>query len=67
MHYIPRNVSGRPHQVNHYVKALDALFRNSLYVFVQRCASSSNFFIRLLQKSDAFYLSLFFLHYLGPV
>jgi len=36
----------------------------NLYRFLQRCASSSNFFIRSLQMSDAFYKSSFFLSYL---
>jgi len=56
MHYILRNVSDRPHQVNHYVRTFDALFRNYLYGCVRRCES--------LQRSDAFYKSTFFLHYL---
>ena len=43
MHYIPRNVSVRPNQVNHYVRTSDALFENNLYRFIQRCASSSTF------------------------
>jgi len=34
MRYIPRNVSVRPHQVSHGVKAFDALFRDYLYGFV---------------------------------
>ena len=33
-HYIPRNGSVRPHQVNHYVRTFDALFRNDLYVLL---------------------------------
>jgi len=60
MHYIPRNVSVRPHQVSHRVMNFDALLRNNLYHFLQRCASASNFFIRSLQMSDAFYKSSFF-------
>jgi len=47
MHHIPRNVSVRPHQVNHCVKTFDAMLRNNLYRFFKRCASSSNFsFVR---------------------
>jgi len=57
MHYIPRNVSVRPHQVTDYVRAFDALFRNNLYRILQ-------LFIRSLQMSDAFYRSSFFLVYL---
>jgi len=57
----PRNVSVRPHQVSHRVKTFDALLRNNFHRFLQRCASSSNFFIRSLQMSDAFYKSSFFL------
>jgi len=64
MHYTPRNVSVRPHQVIHRVTTFDALLRNNFYRFLQRCASSSNFFIRSLQMSDAFYKSSFFLNYL---
>jgi len=30
-HYIPRNVSVHPHQVNHCVRTFDALLRNNLY------------------------------------
>ena len=33
MHYIPRNVSVRPHQVNHCVTTIDAVLRNNLYRF----------------------------------
>ena len=33
MHCIPRKVSVRPHQLNHCVRAFDALFRNNLYGF----------------------------------
>ena len=64
MHYIPRNVSVRPHQVSHCVTTFDALLRNNLYPFSQRCGSSSNFFIRSFQMSDAFHKPLFFLNYL---
>ena len=60
VHCIPRNVSVRPHQVSHRVTTFDALLRNNLYRFLQRCASSSNFFIQSLQMSDNFYKSLFF-------
>jgi len=60
MHYIPRNVSVRPHQVSHCVRTFDAVLRNNLYRFFMRCTSSFNFFIRSLQMSDAFYKSSFF-------
>jgi len=63
MHDIPRNVSVPPHQVTHCVRTSDALLRNNLYRFFIQCASSSNFFIRSLQMSDAFYISSFFLNY----
>jgi len=63
MHYIPKNVSVRPHQVSHCVRTFDAVLRNNLYRFFMRCASLSNFFIRSLQMSDAFYKSSFFLNY----
>jgi len=63
MHYIPRNVSVRPHQVSHCVKTFDAVLRNNLYRFFMQCTSSSNFFIRSLQMSDAFYKSSFFFNY----
>jgi len=33
IHYIPRNVSVRPHQVSHCVRTFDALLRNNLYRF----------------------------------
>jgi len=46
------------------VTAFDALLRNNLYHFLQRCASSFNFFIRSLQMSDAFHKSSIFLNYL---
>ena len=55
MHYIPRNVSVRPHQVNHNVKTFDALFGNYVHDFVRRYKSSPNFFILLFQRSDAFH------------
>jgi len=54
MLYIPKNVSGRPHQVSYYVKTFDALF-------VCQCESSSHFFIQSFQRLDAFYKSSFFL------
>jgi len=63
MHYISRNVSVRPHQVSHCVRTFDAMLGNNLYRFFMRCTSSSNFFIRSLQMSDAFYKSSFFLNY----
>ena len=63
MHYIPRNVSVRPHQVSHCITTFDAMLRNNLYRFFIRCTSSSNFFIRSLQMSYAFYKSSFFLNY----
>jgi len=62
-HYIPRNVSVRPDQVSHCVRTFDALLRNNLHRFFVLCTSSSNFFIRSLQMSDAFYKSSFFLNY----
>jgi len=43
MHYIPRNVSIRSHQVSHCVTTFDAMLRNNLYRFFIRCTSSSNF------------------------
>ena len=64
MHYIPRNESVRPHQVSHRVKTFDTLLKNNLYRFLQRCASSSNSFIRSVQMHDAFYKSSSFLIYL---
>ena len=63
MHYIPRNVSIRPHQVSHCVRTFDAVLRNSLNQFLMRCTSSSNFFIRSLRMSDAFHKSSFFFNY----
>jgi len=63
MHYIPRNLSVRPHQVSHCVRTFDAVLRNDLHRFFIRCTSSSKFFIRCLQMSDAFYKSSFFLNY----
>ena len=59
MHYVPRNVSVRPHQVNHCDTTIDAVLRNNLYWFFIWCSSSSNFFIWSLQMSHAFYKSLF--------
>ena len=63
MHYIPRNVSVRPHHVNHCVRTFDAMLRNNLHRFFIQSTSSSNFFIRLLQMSDVFYKSSFLLNY----
>jgi len=54
MHYIPRNVSVRPHQARYSVRTFDELLTNNLYRCFIRCASSSNFFIESLQISDAF-------------
>jgi len=31
MHYIPRNVSVRPHQISHCVRTFHAMLRNNLY------------------------------------
>ena len=64
MCYILRNVGVRPHQVNHYVRTFEALFRKYLYGFVGWGESSTNSFIRSLQRSDAFYKSSFIHHYL---
>jgi len=66
MHHISRNVSVCQHQVNYCANTFDALLRNNQYRFLQRCASasSSNFFIRSLQMSDAFYKASFFLNYI---
>ena len=44
MHYIPRNVSVRPHQVSHCTRTFDTVLRNSLCRFFIRRTSSSNFF-----------------------
>jgi len=60
--HMPRNVSVRPHPVSHRVTTFDTYLINNLYRFL-RCASSSNFFIRSLQMSAAFYKSSFFLNY----
>ena len=51
MHYIPRNVSVRPHQVSHCVRTFDAVLRNNLNRFFILCTSSPTFFIRSLQTS----------------
>ena len=59
MHCIPRNVRVCPHLVIQHIATFDTLLRNDLYRF-SHCASSSNFFIRSLHISDAFYKSLFF-------
>ena len=59
MHYIPRNASVRPHQVSHCVRTFDAVLRNNLYRFFIRSTSSSNFFIRSLQMSDALQIFIF--------
>ena len=63
MHYIPRNVSVYQHQVSHCVRTFDAVLRTNLYRFFIRYTSSSNFFIRSLQMSDAFHKSAYFLNY----
>jgi len=63
---LPRYSPASLHQVSHCVRTFDAVLRDSLYRFFIRCASSSNFFIRSLQKSDAFYKSSFFLNYSTP-
>jgi len=63
IHYTPRNVNVRPHQVSNHVRTLDALLRNNLYQFFIRCAPSTNFFIRSLKMSDAFQKCSFFLEY----
>jgi len=42
VHYITRNASVSPHQVTHYFRTFDALFRNYLYGFIRQCGSSSN-------------------------
>jgi len=63
VHYIPRNVSVRPHQASRCVRTFDAVLRNNLYRFFVRCTSSSIFFIRSFQMSDGFYKSSFFLNY----
>jgi len=53
-----------PRKVAYFIETIDALMRNCLYAFVQRCARTSNFFIRSLQMSNAFQqISIFFSHY----
>jgi len=64
MHYIPRNVSVRSHQVNHCVKSFDILIEKQSVSVFKRGVSSSNFSLRSLQMSDDFYKSSFFLNYL---
>ena len=54
MHYIPRNVSVRQHQVTQCVRTCDALMRNNLYQLFARCTSSSNFLNGYVQMFDAF-------------
>jgi len=44
-------------------RPFDAVLRTNLYRFFIRCTSSSNFFIRSLQMSEAFCKSSFFLNY----
>jgi len=63
MHYIPRNVSVRQHQVTQCVRTCDALMRNNLYQLFTRCTSSSNFLNGSVQMFDAFYKSALFLNY----
>jgi len=63
MHYIPRNVSVRQHQVTQCVRTCDALMRNNLYQLFARCTSSSNFLNGYVQMFDAFYKSALFLNY----
>jgi len=63
MHYVPRNVSARPHQVSHCAGTFGGLVRNNLCRFFVRCTSSSSIFIRSLQMSDACYKSSFFFNY----
>jgi len=46
----------------HRIMTFDTLLINNLYRFL-RCASSSNFFIRSLHISDAFFKYAFFLNY----
>ena len=58
MHYMPRNVSVRPHQVSHRVTTFHALLRHNVPLF--RCASSN--FLSSLFNPDAFHKSSFFLN-----
>jgi len=61
MHDKLRNVSVRPHQVNHYVRIFDASFRNNLYGFVRLCESSPNFFYPITSNAWCFLRSFIFL------
>jgi len=67
LRYIPRNISFRPHQVTHFIRTFDVTVINTLHAFTQRCVYSSNFFIRSLQFSVAFYKPPFFSHYVTLV
>ena len=43
-----------PHQVNHYVRTFDAMFRNCMYGFVCQCEPISNSFIQSLQRYNKY-------------
>jgi len=62
MHYIPRNVNGRPHQVSHRVKTFDALLRNNLYRFYHtlylHLTFLSNLFKRLMLFTNLHFSSI---------
>jgi len=63
MQYVPRNVIVLAHTKLTLCQDFDALFRNNVCGFVKQCTTSSNFFIRSLQMSDAFHKYSFFHKY----
>ena len=57
LHYIPRCVSDRNHQVQSNIYILYALIRKHIFSFINRCMNSENIFIMSLMSFDLWYKS----------
>ena len=59
LYCMPRNISVRLHLVTCFVRTLMHWIETICMLFIKRCASSSNFFIRSFQSPDALCKSIF--------
>ena len=60
---LPRYTSARTYQIEYKVTTFDALLRNLMFSFVNRCLLSNNLLINSLVSSTAFLSSDYYRHY----
>jgi len=66
LHYIPRTISVRPHQVTYFIRTSDALIRiNFCMLLFNDVRLNLTFNIRAIQRSDAFYNTPLFFHHVA--